>query len=125
MTIVNALRIFYTLTFLLAGVAHFAKPELFLPAMPPYLPFQLELVYLTGAIELLFLPLFWMEPLQRKAYLAAAFYLLALLPAHIHVSVNVVPMFGITEAWLLWLRTFLQLPLIYGFWFLSRAVSKG
>jgi uncharacterized membrane protein len=36
------------------GVRHFTNPDLFLNIMPPYLSWHLELVYLSGAFEIVF-----------------------------------------------------------------------
>lgn len=38
--------------YVLAGVAHFRSPGWYLKIMPPGLPYPLELVYLSGAIEI-------------------------------------------------------------------------
>ena len=38
---------------LVAGITHLISPQIYLPAMPNYLPFHLELVYLTGIIEII------------------------------------------------------------------------
>ncbi len=35
-----------------AGTLHFIKPDFYLKIMPPYLPLHLELVYLSGFIEI-------------------------------------------------------------------------
>ena len=39
--------------YLVAGRAHFTNPDFFLKIMPPYLPWHLELVYLSGVAEIL------------------------------------------------------------------------
>ena len=36
------------------GIAHFMVPENFLIIIPPYLPYKLELVYISGFFEILF-----------------------------------------------------------------------
>lgn len=36
-----------------AGASHFANPDFFVGIMPPYLPAHLELVYLSGLLEIL------------------------------------------------------------------------
>ena len=40
------------LGYLMIGVNHFLEPDFFLKIMPPYLPWHLELVYLSGAFEI-------------------------------------------------------------------------
>ncbi len=39
--------------YIIAGVMHFFKPEFYLSLMPWYLPYHLELVYLSGLCEIL------------------------------------------------------------------------
>jgi len=39
--------------FVAAGTLHFVKPQLYVSIMPDYLPFHLELVYLSGFFEIL------------------------------------------------------------------------
>ena len=36
-----------------AGVVHLIKPEYYLPIMPKYLPYHLELIYLSGVCEII------------------------------------------------------------------------
>lgn len=73
---------------LVAGVLHFVKPGFFLKIMPPYLPFHLELVYLSGAIEIglgicLLLPRF-----SRFAAWGIIALLIAVFPANIYLHQN-------------------------------------
>ena len=35
------------------GIKHFTDPAWFMRIMPPYLPFHKELVYISGAIEII------------------------------------------------------------------------
>jgi uncharacterized membrane protein len=42
-----------SLFYVLAGVNHFTSTDLYLAIIPPYLPYHLELVYLSGAIEII------------------------------------------------------------------------
>jgi uncharacterized membrane protein len=39
--------------FVAAGIGHFVNEDFFVAIMPPYLPAHLELVYLSGAFEIL------------------------------------------------------------------------
>ncbi len=39
--------------YIIAGVLHFIKPEFYLRIMPRYLPYHLELVYLSGLCEII------------------------------------------------------------------------
>lgn len=47
----NAGLVLIFLFFLLGGVSHFTSTAMFVSIMPPYVPFHLEVVYLTGVLE--------------------------------------------------------------------------
>ena len=36
------------------GIKHFTDPDWFMPIMPPFLPYHLELIYVSGGFEILF-----------------------------------------------------------------------
>ena len=38
--------------FILVGITHFRNPQIFVEIIPPFLPFALFLVYVTGAMEI-------------------------------------------------------------------------
>ncbi|MCR9205653.1 MAG: hypothetical protein NXH75_13805 [Halobacteriovoraceae bacterium] len=100
--------------FLIAGVLHIFSPDLFLVAMPPYIPFHREVVYLTGYFEIfLSLGLFFKRTRKNSGLLSAMYFIL-ILPVHLHVSLNEIPMFGISSPWVLWGRTLFQSVFIYG-----------
>ena len=74
--------------FVAAGVNHFVNPAFYLKIMPPFLPFPLALVYLSGVFEvmlgiLLLVPRF--TPLAAWGIIAL---LVAVFPANIHMAVN-------------------------------------
>ena len=73
--------------FIGVGVAHFVKPDPFVYIMPPYLPWHLELVYISGFFEVL-----GGIGLCLIKYVQAGWGLIALLvavyPANIHMLVN-------------------------------------
>ena len=101
----SGLRIFLGVAFTWVGIQHFTDPEPFVGIMPPYLPWHLELVYLSGVFEILG-GIGLLVPATRRF---SAWGLLALLvavyPANIHMLVNEV-YFGDMprEPWLLWAR---------------------
>ena len=77
----------YLLAILLIGVGtlHFVQPDFFVKIMPPYLPLHLELVYLSGLIEVA-LGLLLLDP--RSSRLAAwgiIALLIAVFPANIYL----------------------------------------
>jgi uncharacterized membrane protein len=74
--------------FILAGLNHFRVAEVYVKIMPPYLPWHLELVYLSGVVETALGVLL----LVRKFTILAAWGLIALLiavfPANIHMALH-------------------------------------
>ncbi len=97
--------------FIGAGLLHFILPDLYVSIMPPYLPWPLLLVYVSGACEVLlgalvFFPRY--SPVARWGLIAL---LLAILPANLHMALHpeLFPMFTPT---MLWLRVPFQAVLI-------------
>jgi len=108
-----------------AGVLHFVTPNLFIKAMPSYLPYHLELIYFTGFLEIIFsFGLLHQRTLQITSKFLALYFLL-ILPAHFHVSVNKIEMFGIKNPLLLWARTLFQSVFIYWALTCGKVVEKG
>jgi len=110
--------------FLLAGIfLHFFEAESAAKIVPPFLPFPLLIVQITGVMEILFaLGLVWPK---WKYYtgIVLSLYLLAVLPANIYMAIAGMPLGGHDlSAFQLWFRVFLQFPLIAlvlwatGFW---------
>ena len=85
-----------------AGVNHFRAPEFYLPIMPPYLPWHLELVYLSGVAEILCGVGLLIPRTRVLAAWATIALLVAVFPANLHVALNNVPMAGRTEGLGIW-----------------------
>ena len=66
-----------------AGTMHFMSPQFYLKIMPPYLPFHLELVYLSGFFEFLFGVLLLVPRCSRLAACGIFALLIAVFPANI------------------------------------------
>ncbi|HAX49421.1 MAG TPA: DoxX family protein [Ignavibacteria bacterium] len=101
--------------YVFAGLAHFIYPEFYLPIMPPYLPYHLELVYISGAFEIL-LALLLIPIKTRKA---GAWLLIALLvavfPANIQMFINYLNA-NDPDLWISIVRLPIQLLLIWWAW---------
>lgn len=121
---INQLKLYVmAMILIIAGVVHLIRPESFLIAMPPYIPWHIPIIYITGVIELVFVALLISERHRYRASKLLALYFIAIWPAHFHVSINNIPMFGIDNPLLLWGRTLFQLVFIY--WAYSlRKLSK-
>lgn len=67
------LMYFMAILYIIAGVLHFLKPEFYLRIMPSYLPYHLELVYLSGVCEIICgLMLFFKQTQVLGAWLTIA-----------------------------------------------------
>ena len=49
----TATRYLFGVLFVLAGLNHFYTTDMYMSIMPPYLPWHLELVYISGLAEIL------------------------------------------------------------------------
>jgi uncharacterized membrane protein len=106
-----------------AGVLHFTNPGFYLNIMPPYIPLHLEMVYLSGIIEIVLGV--GLIPARTRAYSAWAIIamLIAFMPVHVHMIINHAELFAETPLWMLWLRIPLQAMLILWAWVYTRPVE--
>ena len=74
--------------FVLAGLNHFIKPDFYLKIMPPYLPWHLLLVYLSGVVEIVLGLLLLLPKFTRAAAWGLIALLVAVFPANIHMAFN-------------------------------------
>jgi uncharacterized membrane protein len=99
------------LLFALAGLYHFVKPAFYLRMMPPYLPWHLFLVHLSGLCETALGLLLLTPKYTRFAAWGLIALLVAVFPANLHMAFNpqLFPEFSPVA---LWLRLPLQALLI-------------
>ena len=93
--------------FVLAGANHFRDADFYLTIMPPYLPWPLFLVYLSGALEILFGALILIPNYSWLAGWGLIALLIAVFPANLQMALHpeLYPHFSLI---LLWLRLPLQ-----------------
>ncbi len=77
-------RVFAAL-FIIAGISHFVATGFFLKIMPPYLPFHLTLVLVSGLIEIILGILLLVPSYSRLAAWGIIALLIAVFPANIYV----------------------------------------
>jgi uncharacterized membrane protein len=111
----SSFRVLFALSFVAVGTSHFMTPEPFVSIMPAYLPWHLELVYISGLFEVLG-GIGLIFPITRRV---AAWGLIALLiavyPANINMLMNDIYIGDMPrERWLLWARMPLQLLMALG-----------
>lgn len=113
----TATRYLFGTFFIVAGLNHFVNTDFYLRIMPPYLPWHLALVYVSGIAETALGILL----LSRRWSTIAAWGLFALLiaifPANLYMALNA-ELFPQFSPILLWLRLPLQGILIaWAYWY--------
>jgi uncharacterized membrane protein len=111
------------LFFMGAGVFHFRRPGSYVKIVPPFIPWPLAMVYISGAAEIaggvgLLLP-----SLRRGAAWGLVVLLVAVFPANVYMALDRVQITANPlPDWLLWARLPLQFVLIW--WVQSYAGLK-
>ena len=110
------------LVFVGAGALHFVAPGTYEKIMPPYLPPHRELVYLSGAAEVLGGFGLLAERTRAAAGVGLILLLVAVLPANVQMLIDARAA-GKSSWWLalLWLRLPLQGVLATWVWRVSRS----
>ena len=112
-----AMRILLGVLFVLAGAYHFVNPALYERIMPPYLPWHLELVYLSGMFEIVLGSMLFIRQARVWAAWGLVGLIIAVFPANIHMAMNPglypefshaallmrLPLQGVLIAWAYWL----------------------
>jgi uncharacterized membrane protein len=75
---------FYTV----AGVLHFLKPSPYLKIMPPYIPWPLAMVYISGAAEIAGGVGLLIPSVRRAAAWGLVALLVAVFPANLYMATN-------------------------------------
>ena len=102
------------------GILHFIQPDFFLKIMPPYLPFHLPLVYVSGLIEIILGLCLLIKKLRFYVGWGLIILLLAVYPANIYLAFNETPQIalGISPFVASWVRLPLQFVFIgLAYWF--------
>lgn len=109
--------------FFVGGIMHFAKPDLFLKIVPPYIPFPLAAVYISGAFELLGAIGLWLKPTRSLAGYGLMLLTVAVTPANIYM-LQQADVFSELPYWALVVRLPFQLLLIWLIWWCTRLESE-
>jgi uncharacterized membrane protein len=113
------------LLFVLAGVLHFLRPEFYVRIMPPYLPWHLELVYVSGVCEVVLGLLLLVPRFTALAAWGLIALLIAVFPANLHMALNS-DLYPSISPIALWVRLPLQGALIaWAYWFAAKWPGKG
>jgi uncharacterized membrane protein len=111
------MRCLLGIVFIAVGVKHFVDPNFFVRIMPPYLPWHLECVYISGVFEVALGVLVMIPRYTRAAAWGLIALLIAVFPANLHMALNT-DQFPDFPAAGLWARLPLQAVLIaWAYWF--------
>ena len=105
--------------FMLGGISHFTNPDFFVAIMPPYLPWHLEIVYLSGALEILFAALLLLPSRRELAGNLLILLTLAVTPANVHMWL-IPHLFPDVEPLFLTIRLVVQVALLALIWWSTR-----
>lgn len=109
------------------GITHFTNPGPFVKIMPEVLPAKLELVWISGAIEILLGLLLLPKTTRRFAALNLVLLFIAVFPANINMAVNEIQLDpeNPLPVWAMWARLPLQFVLIaIAIWLSRSSVSR-
>lgn len=108
--------------YILAGIMHFVNPGFYTAIMPPWLPWHLELVYISGVCESLLGLLLLSRPTRRPAAWGIIALLVAVFPANIQMMINYANENN-PDLWVSIIRLPLQLLLIWWAWLYTKKVQ--
>jgi uncharacterized membrane protein len=107
------------LWFAIGGVGHFLKPQMFVSVVPPYVPFPLEVVYITGVMELLGAIGVCLPRWRQRAGTALFIFTICVTPANIYMWMNAELFPGVSET-ALGVRLIIQVLLLACIWWSTR-----
>jgi uncharacterized membrane protein len=81
-------RVGLSLFFIFTSIGHFIRTEEMAAMLPLSVPFRIELIYLTGVLELLGAIGVWIPRLVRLTGLLLILLLIGLLPANVYAAIN-------------------------------------
>jgi len=107
-----------------AGVNHFVSPAFYVAIMPPYIPWHLEMVWLSGVAEIV-LGVGVLIPKTRRV---AGWLILAMLAVfmtvHVHMLTAPEGTFDEVPRWALWLRIPMQGVLALWAWWVTKPDAR-
>lgn len=118
-------RVILTISMIVVGTLHFLKPEPFVKIVPDYLPYHLELVYISGFFEILLGIGLLIPAVSSAAAWGLIVLFIAVFPANINQVVNNIAIEGIPHNQLLyWIRLPFQAVLIAWAWWFTKKPSQ-
>ena len=112
------------LWFAIGGVAHFVATATFVRIVPPYVPFPLQVVYVTGVFELLAAVALWWPRWRQSVGNALFIFTVCVTPANVYMFMNPQLFPNISET-VLGVRLILQVLLLVCIWWATREPPVG
>jgi uncharacterized membrane protein len=112
-------RVLFAAFFIVAGITHFTNEAFFTAIVPPYLPFPVALVYISGIAEIVLGVLLLIPRTSIAAGWGLIALLIAVFPANIHMAINP-ELYPTTSPTALWIRLPLQGVLLAVAYWLTR-----
>ena len=81
-------RVGLSLFFVFTSIGHFIRTEDMAEMLPPSVPYRIEIIYLTGVLELLGAIGIWIPRLVQLTGLLLILMLIGLLPANVYSAIN-------------------------------------
>lgn len=81
-------RVGLSFFFIFTAIGHFIRTEEMAAMLPPSVPYRIELIYLTGVLELLGAIGVWIPGLVRLTGLLLILMLIGVLPANVYSAIN-------------------------------------
>jgi len=107
--------------YIVAGALHFIKPAAYMRIVPPYIPWHLAMVLITGVLEILGGVGLLIPQTRRNAAWGLVALLAAIFPANLYMATNPIETGSASIAPVLrWARLPLQLLLVWWLLWCSR-----
>ena len=112
------LIIISSIFYVLVGIKHFINPNFFLAIVPPYLPYHLELVYISGLFEILFGVMILFPKYRYWGSVGLILLLIAVFPANIYLfqSVEAQKAIGATQEIATWRLPVQGIFILVAYW---------
>jgi uncharacterized membrane protein len=117
------MRVLFSAFFIVAGITHFRNEAFFTAIVPPYLPWPVALVYISGVAEIILGALLLIPGMSTLAGWGLIALLIAVFPANLHMALHPA-LYPTTSPTALYIRLALQGVLIALAYWLSRPAGR-
>ena len=108
--------------FFFGGIGHFTSTEFFVSIVPPWVPWPLAAVYVSGVLEIAGALGVLYKPTRSLAGICLVLLTLAVTPANVHMFLNP-EQFPYAPPFVLGLRLVIQVALLWCIWWSTRPVA--